>query len=318
MDVLVFLHWPEKCFRANEADLRSLRSLLPRRTKVTAVTSERAFLAALPKATHVITWHFRSDWYARAPKLQLVATPAAGRELVALPPPGIQVHFGGFHGTIISEAVLAFVLAWTHGFFQARSLPLWPRAKLANVVDRDLAGSRAVILGFGRIGHAIAARLTSFGVSVRGFTHADCDLLKGKKKGAAASRAALRSALASADWLIAALPSDTGTDDFVDAALLAKLPRKCVFVNVGRGNCVDEAALLSALKRGRLAGAYLDVYRHEPTVLAKKSRKRGGVDLARLEEGVCPWNLIRMPHASAYSPNYLQASFKELKDEGLL
>jgi len=307
---LIYLNWPERCFRATVGDIRFLRTLLPRGARVTVVEDDANFLKALPRATHVITWHFKREWFAVAPKLKVLATPAAGRELVSTDAPkGVAVHFGGFHGALISETVLAFVLAWTHGFFHVRSVPLWPRANLADAVSRDLKGSHAVILGFGRIGRAIAERLKPYGVSVFGYA-----------RHLGISQAALGRELRRADWLIAALPSDTGTDNLVDAKLLAKVSDRCVFVNVGRGNCVDEASLLEALKARRLAGAYLDVYKNEPTVLAKKAckPKRGEVDLAMLPEAKCPWNLIRMPHASAYSPSYLKAAFQELKDEGLL
>lgn len=307
---LVYLEWPEKCFRADAEALRLLRANVPKGSRTVRVRSDAAFLRALPKATHVLTWHFRQEWFALAPRMKVLATPAAGREFVATDAPkGVTVHFGGFHSAIISEAVLAFVLAWTHGFFQVRSVPLWPRAILADFVDRDLAGSRAVILGYGRIGRGIGRRLEAFGVSVFGYSRH----LK-------VAPAALDRELRRADWLIAALPSDTGTDNLVDARMLAKVPGRCVFVNVGRGNCVDERALLEALKAKRIAGAYLDVYRHEPTVLAKKVRrpKRGETDLALLPEAKCPWNLIRMPHASAYSPSYLRMFFEELKGEGLI
>jgi len=323
VDVLVFLQWPEKCFRANEDDLRYLRSLLPKRANLTAVKSERAFLRELPKVTHVITWSFKSEWYALAPKLELVATPAAGRELVAPPPEelrvsGIKVHHGGFHGAIISETVLAFVLAYAHGFF--RTEPLWPRSLRAEK-SMDVAGTRAVIAGYGRIGKAIAARLSSFGVSVRGLSHAECDLLKGRTF-RRSSLFALRSSLRTADWFILALPSDTGTDDFLDAKLLAKLPKTCVVINIGRGNAVDEKALLAALRRGRIAAAYLDVFKHEPTVLAKRlpemTKAERAYDLAALPAAESPRNLIRTPHGSAFSPSYIKASFKELKDEKLI
>lgn len=307
---LVYLEWPEKCFRVDAEALWLLRARVPKGSRIVRARDDAEFLKALPKATHVLTWHFRQEWFALAPKLKVLATPSAGHELVATDAPkGVTVHFGGFHSAIISEAVLAFVLAWTHGFFQVRSVPLWPRALLADAVDRDLAGSRAVILGYGRIGRGIARRLEAHGVSVFGYSRH----LK-------VAPAALDRELRRADWLIAALPSDTGTDNLVGARMLAKVPCRCVFVNVGRGNCVDERALLEALKAKRLAGAYLDVYKHEPTVLAKKAcrPKRGETDLALLADAKCPWNLIRMPHASAYSPSYLRLFFEELKGEGLI
>ena len=59
------------------------------------VKSERAFLKALPSATHAVAWHFKKEWFARAAKLKVLATPAAGRELVAWrdAPKGVKVHF---------------------------------------------------------------------------------------------------------------------------------------------------------------------------------------------------------------------------------
>lgn len=307
---LIYLEWPERCFRALPDDIRFLKSLLPKGTRMTVAHDEASFVKALPRATHVVTWHFRKEWYALAPHLRLVATPAAGREFVSTEAPvGVRVHFGGFHGAIISETVLAFVLAWTHGFFHMRARPLWPRAALAEVLTRDLAGSRAVILGYGRIGRAIGARLEAQGVSVFGYSRH----LK-------IARQTLARELSRADWLIAALPSDTDTDNLVNAALLAKLPSRAVFINVGRGNCVDEAALLAALRTQRLAGAYLDVFRCEPTVMSQVTDKpkRGAVDLARLPETKCPWNLIRTPHASAFAPSYVRRAFQELRDDGCL
>lgn len=333
MNVLVFLEWSERCFRANEDDLRYLRSLLPKRAKVVRAKSERAFLAALPRATHVITWHFKSEWYELAPKLELVATPAAGRELVAPPPslprspfpvprspfPIPRVHHGGFHGAIISETVIAFVLAYAHGFFATE--PLWPRSLRAEKA-MDVAGTKAVIAGYGRIGKAIGERLSAFGVSVRGLSHAECDMLKGKVKLRSSSLPALHSSLRQADWFILALPSDTGTDDFLDAKLISRLSKKCVVVNIGRGNAIDERALLSALRRGRIAAAYLDVFKHEPTVLTKRTVKSAGAerryDIAALSAAEVPRNLIRTPHGSAFSPGYIKAAFKELKDEKLI
>ena len=128
----------------------------------------------------------------------------------------------------------------------------------------------------------------------------------------------------SADWLILALPSTTGTDDIVNAKLIAKLNKKCVVINVGRGNSVDEKALLKALRQGKIAGAYLDVCKHEPSGTGGDSpRKIGGVCphgtvpfLGALPD--LPGNLVIMPHSSAFSPQYLKICFKELQDDGCL
>ena len=327
---LIWLEWPERCFRANDGDLKLFRSLVAKGSRVVRVKSESGFLKALPSATHAVVWHFKKEWFAHAPKLKVLATPAAGRELVAWrdAPKGVKVHFGSFHGPIIAETVLGFLLAWTRGFFWKG--PMWPRNKLAEHCG-DLQGTTAVIAGFGRIGRAIAARLEPFGVECVGITRHGIFTLKNFHEGRSTTdirqktSATLRLCasalkiptplLRRADWFILALPSDTGTDDFLDARLIRRLSKKCVVVNVGRGNAVDEDALLAAIKEGRLAGAYLDVFKHEPTALNPMVGPHGkGLAAAKR----VPWNLVRMPHACAFSSRYMKECFQELAREGVL
>ena len=295
--ILVWLEWPEECFRVDAKALRSLRAAVGAGGTVRRVTTEAAFLRELPRATHAIVWEFRKDWFARARNLQVLATPAAGRELVAWrdAPARVRVHFGTFHGAIIAESVVAFCLAWARGFFAVKP-PLWPRSRFGRVCY-EVQGTKAVIAGYGRIGRAVGAKLAALGVEVQGFTRANAALLPRAAK--------------DADWFILALPGDTGTDDFLDARLIARLPRRCVVVNVGRGNAVDEAALRRALESGRLAGAYLDVFKGEPTALNTGDAPRRG-----LWEG-CR-NLVAMPHSAAFSPRYIERCFRELTDEGLV
>ena len=311
---LIWLEWPERCFRANDGDLKFFRSLVPKGSRVVRAKSERAFLKALPSATHAVVWHFKKEWFASAPKLKVLGTPAAGRELVAWrdAPKGVKVHFGSFHGPIISETVLGFLLAWTRGFFWKG--PMWPREELAEHCG-DLEGTTALIAGFGRIGRAIAERLEPFGVECFGITRHGVFTLADFHKGRPTAKKIPIPLLRRADWFILALPSDTGTDDFLDARLIRRLPKKCVVVNVGRGNAVDEDALLAAIKEGRLAGAYLDVFKHEPTALNPRIGPRGkGLAAAKR----VPWNLIRMPHACAFSSRYMKECFRELAREGVL
>ena len=304
---LVWLNWPERCFRAGAADVAYLKSLVPRGARVVRVAGERAFLRELPEATHAIVWSFRREWFASAPRLRLLATPAAGREFVPTSgPPGVTIHFGGFHGCIMAESVAAFVLAWSRGFFrpELRSKP-WPRNELSRVCG-EVAGTRAVIAGYGRVGRAVGAKLEALGVSVAGITRHGV-FADGRKL----PDGRLPGLLSSADWFVLALPSTTGTDGFLSAATLAKLPRRCVVVNVGRGNAVDERALFAALRSRRIAGAYLDVRRHEPSATVLETP--GYVpELADLP------NCVVMPHAAAFSPRYLRRCFDELKEEGLL
>lgn len=295
---LLWLEWPERCFRLNAEDLRCFRALVPKGSRITVARSQAAFLRALPKATHVITWHFQPEWFVRAAKLTVLATPAAGQELVPTAgPKGVRIHFGGFHGAIMAESVAAFMLGWSRGFFAVREAPTgWPRTWLSDKC-RMLSGTKAVIVGYGKVGHAIGVKLATLGVEAVGVT-----------RHVSARDADLRSA----DWLVLALPSTTGTDDYLNARLISKLPRRCVVVNVGRGNAVDEAALVRALRSGRLAGAYLDVCKTELTAVGRRGKR-----VIDPENPAVP-NLVLMPHASAFAPEYLRMCFKELKDDGLI
>lgn len=124
-----------------------------------------------------------------------------------------------------------------------------------------LRGKTIGLLGVGSIGAHLAETAKHFGMKVHGYTrssetstqvdryfHGD-DLLQFAK---------------GLDYVVSVLPRVKETDKLVDAAFLNALPSHAVFVNVGRGNSVDEAALVNALKEGKLAAAILDVFEKEP------------------------------------------------------
>ena len=124
----------------------------------------------------------------------------------------------------------------------------------------SLKGKRLGILGFGRIGRAIARRAEGFGLAV-----AYCDVVPAE--GFAYPRYASAAALAAnSDILVAAVSGGEATRGLVDAAVLEALGHAGFFVNVSRGSVVDEAALIDALARKRIAGAALDVFWNEPNI----------------------------------------------------
>ena len=83
------------------------------------------------------------------------------------------------------------------------------------------------------------------------------------------------------------------------------MKRTAVIVNVGRGNAIEEKALASALKARRIAGAYLDVFKKEPLCCDSPLSKN------------LP-GLVRLPHASAFAPEYLPMFFREMAAAGWL
>lgn len=301
----IWLEWPEECFRLSPQSLKTFRSLVPRQSRIIRAKNEKEFVAALSSATHAITWSFKREWYCKAPCLKAVATPGAGRELVAEPPEEskVKVHFGAYHGAIMAESVAAYVLAWARGFFLPEMKRFWPRT-LVSGKCYTVAGTKAVIAGYGHVGRKIGERLSSLGIEVKGFGRT------GRKE--------LVSAMRSADWFVMALPGTTGTDDFLSAKMLSLLPRRAVVINVGRGNAIDENALLASLRAKRIAGACLDVCKGEPTAVRGRLPAKETAIIAASRKGKLPANLFLTPHSSAFSPEYLNMAFREMKDEGFI
>jgi len=123
-----------------------------------------------------------------------------------------------------------------------------------------LQGRRVGIFGMGRIGLAIARRLEAFGLPVAYHN-------RRKVEGLAYEYHATLKGLAEAvDTLVCVAPGGAATEKAINAEILSALGANGVFVNIGRGSTVDEAALASALKNGTIAAAGLDVFADEPNV----------------------------------------------------
>jgi phosphoglycerate dehydrogenase-like enzyme len=124
-----------------------------------------------------------------------------------------------------------------------------------------LRGKTIGLLGVGSIGEHLAGTAKHFGMKIHGFT-------RGSEASTAVDRYFhgddLLQFAAGLDYVVSVLPRTTETNKLVDEAFLDALPNHAVFVNVGRGNSVDEPALAKALNEGKLAAAVLDVFAQEP------------------------------------------------------
>jgi lactate dehydrogenase-like 2-hydroxyacid dehydrogenase len=125
---------------------------------------------------------------------------------------------------------------------------------------RRLSGKRVGVLGLGRIGQAIATRFEGFGCPVSYHSRREVD---GSPYSYAASPAALA---ADVDILVVATSGGAATEGLVSREVLEALGPDGHLINIARGSVVDQDALVTLLVEGRLAGAGLDVFEHEPQV----------------------------------------------------
>jgi lactate dehydrogenase-like 2-hydroxyacid dehydrogenase len=131
------------------------------------------------------------------------------------------------------------------------------------MLGTHVSGKRVGIIGFGRIGKAIARRCHfGFGMEVVFHNRSRID-----DPGMPARQVEMAEAMAS-DFVVVAVPGGKATHHLINAGTLEMMKKTGIFVNISRGDVVDEAALIDALQQGRIAGAGLDVYEFEPVVPA--------------------------------------------------
>jgi D-3-phosphoglycerate dehydrogenase len=181
----------------------------------------------------------------------------------------------------VAEHAIAMMLAlrkrlthWTPAYLRGGG---WRGAEHAGTV----AGSTVGIVGFGRIGRAVAQRLSGWGVHLIAY-----DPFPGIPV-AGVAFVDLPTLLARADVVTLHCGANASNQHMIDARALAAMKREAILVNTGRGSLVDTEALVAALRAGRLAGAALDVYEQEPP--------EPGSPLLALE------NVVLTPHVAAWT-----------------
>jgi len=172
------------------------------------------------------------------------------------------------HGPVVAEHVMALLFALARKIPQAALLQqqhLWGSETMwsEGPHPRELAGATLGLIGLGSIGRRVAKMAAALGMRVIAVRE---HIEKGSPEGVAAVFAppAIDELLAQADFVVAAAPVTGATNGLFNAARFAAMKPGAYFINVGRGEQVEEAALISALRTHHIAGAALDVFQHEP------------------------------------------------------
>lgn len=223
----------------------------------------------------------------RLPALRAIASATTGLDHVdveAAERRGITVrHVPGYSTEEVADSTLALLLALLRGVVALdRSVRDggWDHAAAGPL--RRVAGTRLGIVGFGRIGQAVARRARAVGFELWA---TDAVVPPAEIEAAGAHPAELHELLAACDAVTLHVPLTPDTEGLIGARELALMPAGALLVNAARGRLVDVDALLTALESGQLGGAALDVLPEEPPQSAPEAP-----------------GLIVTPHAAWYSP----------------
>jgi phosphoglycerate dehydrogenase-like enzyme len=261
----------------------------------------------LPEVDVLVSMAFTREMAAAARRLRLVQVPGASLDRIdrSALAPGTWLANAHGHEVGIAEYVIGAMLALSRGFGRldarlrqgdwesqwavaAPPPPPWP----------ELAGKTLGILGYGRIGQALARRARAFDMTILAIRR---DATRPDPAGVATVRGpdALDSVLARADHLAVTLSLTPETRGLLGDRELRAMKPTAVLVNVARAEVVDEDALYAALAERRIAGAALDVWYRYPSA-------PGPTRPARRPFHELP-NVLMTPHVSGWTEGMLEA-----------
>jgi (S)-sulfolactate dehydrogenase len=204
----------------------------------------------------------------RAPKLRIVGRLGVGLDNIdmdacAARDVKVQPARGTLEESVAEFVIGAMITMLRNAMFSSTEdvrAGKWPRTL---VTGRDAKGQTLGLVGFGIIGREVAKRARAFDMRLLAYDpfvgHGDPVW---KKLGV--TPADLDTVLAEADVLSLSVPRTDDTHHLINAAALGRMKPTAILINTARGGVVDDAALASALKSGRLGGAFLDVFEDEP------------------------------------------------------
>jgi phosphoglycerate dehydrogenase-like enzyme len=220
----------------------------------------------------VITWSLRPEQIEPARKLRWIHSPAAAVHQLLFPElvgrDIIITNGRDVHGPVVAEHVIAVILALAKKLPQASRFQhrrAWGQEELWNSRPhpREVAGATLGLVGLGTIGRNAARHASGLGMRVIAVReHPEKARPEGVEQVFATSQ--LDRLLAQSDYIVLAAPVTSATHHLIDAAGLATMKPEACLINVGRGQLVDEGALVQALCDSKIGGAALDVFVEEP------------------------------------------------------
>ena len=231
----------------------------------------------------LLTEKINEEFLRAAPKLRIAANVAVGFDNIDLAACSKRGVVASNTPGVLDETTADF--AWTLLMAVARRLSEgealarsgnWKNWDLDQLVGTDVWGKTLGIMGFGRIGRAMARRASGFQMKViyTDAMRAPADV----EKALNAEFREMNALLAESDFVSVHVPLLPETRGLFDSPKFYRMKPTAFLINTARGPVVDEAALVAALEAGKIAGAGLDVYENEPFI--HPGLKRANVVLA--------------------------------------
>lgn len=207
---------------------------------------------------------------AAGPQLRVVANYAVGLDNVDLDActrRGVAVaHTPGVLSEATADLAFALLLAVARRVMEGHRLATsgrWTGWQPLQLLGTSLYGRTFGVIGMGRIGEAAARRAHGFGMEVVYASRSDAPHAEAAL---GARRLEVDDVLRRSDVVSLHCPLTDDTRHLIDGAALARMKRSAILINTARGEIVDEASLVEALRARHLRGAGLDVYEHEPSI----------------------------------------------------
>jgi len=295
MKIVTYFRLKEVRWNLSESDIARLAARWG--VQIEPVEDDAALGSALAEAEVFAGFVFPRQHFVGARRLRWIHSASAGIEANLFPElvasDVLLTNSAGLHAVSIPEHVLGQMLLLARNFHEALRLQAraeWNRFAVisygAGIVE--LHGGNLAVLGAGAIGRNLAERAAALGMHVRVMRRDARRPVAGAEGVVPAT--ALHDLLGWADWVVCALPLTNDTRGIIDAAALGAMRSHAYLINIGRGEHIDDKALVHALRNGGIAGAALDAFRQEPL---------------RPEHPF--WslpNLVLTPHISGYTPHY--------------
>lgn len=248
----------------SQQHIERLQALSPK-LRISVVENEAQALAVAEDAEVILGHRYLRQCLPKAKSLRWVQSSAGNVDrlpVVELAERGVILTRWTQDARVVAAHAVA--LAWA----LARALPEVFRYQSETRWDQHLhfapLPGKALVLGQGAVGRAIAARLRAEGITIICGKRNPADQVPASPCRKVLAKQQWRDELSDCDWCFLALPHTEETYQLFDESALRALPAHAVLVNVGRGETLDTGALLRVLNEGHLAGVGLDVVQPEP------------------------------------------------------